>query len=433
VDWSGGGTPASQDGGCTFTTNWDTSGVKTVTASIDNTNGCSSSKEKQVTVVKVESLLPSEGTEIDDGDGDARTKSYVVCITPTAGTVTVTATPSPTVAEEDLPSCWTLTGGTGSSKLTRTVDKTSAGVTTITCTAGTDVLTTPRTTKIYVVKGEVSLAWANACDGEGVNVDLELTPANLENELTTVVFSAVVPTGTTNFGSPSGQGLTFSQRGNITQWEIDNARWYSNQANHCNGDADWEVKAIYTIAGTHNCSTDYDPATADVFTASAAFGTCIDGGASVTNLWSGVPTYTTVFNGGTGLWETTVTQGTFVRDVQATSWWLVPANSQYHDMVRDEEQFHEGQYEGTTSAIFSDLWDPQLIMNAVNANEPYVAGTEAASLQAAVNAFNAAWVNEQTRSSLLHEARLCPKEQEAKTAAGSSHRVAMPCTYPACP
>jgi len=130
-----------------------------------------------------------------------------------------------------------------------------------------------------------------------------------------------------------------------------------------------------------------------------------------------------------------VAQGTFVRDVQATSWWSVAGGpaSQYYDMVRDEEQFHEGQYEGTTSTIFSDLWDPQLIMNAVNANEPYVGATQAASLLAAQNAFNAARVAEQNRSYLLHEARLCPKEQEAKTAAGSSHRAAMPCTYPACP
>jgi len=55
VNWSGGGNPSSQEGGCTFTTSWDSTGIKTVTASID---GCSSSKQKQVTVVKVEITNP---------------------------------------------------------------------------------------------------------------------------------------------------------------------------------------------------------------------------------------------------------------------------------------------------------------------------------------------------------------------------------------
>ncbi len=113
-----------------------------------------------VTVVEVASLLPDEGTEFDDGDADPDTKSFAVCIADT-GFVTVTATPNPSVSEENLPGCWTLTGGTGSGKLTRTVDKTTPGITTITCTAGSS----SKTTKIYVV--EV----ASLLTDEGTEVD----------------------------------------------------------------------------------------------------------------------------------------------------------------------------------------------------------------------------------------------------------------------
>ena len=72
----------------------------------------------------------------------------MVCLA-SSGSLTVTATSNPGgIAEADLPSCWTLTGGTGTGKLSRTVDKTTAGVTTITCTAGSS----SKTTKIYVVE-----------------------------------------------------------------------------------------------------------------------------------------------------------------------------------------------------------------------------------------------------------------------------------------
>jgi hypothetical protein len=104
-----------------------------------------------VTAIEVASLLPDAGTEIDDGDGDPNTKSFVVCIVEPnddPNIVTVTATPNPSVSEEDLPDCWALAGGDGNSLLFRTVDRTTTGETTITCVCGPS----SKTTKIYVVK-----------------------------------------------------------------------------------------------------------------------------------------------------------------------------------------------------------------------------------------------------------------------------------------
>lgn len=123
------------------------------------TSGCNghecSGDTITVTVVEVKSLLPDVGEEFDDGDGNPNTKSFVVCVVDPnydPNIVTVTATPNPNVSEEDLPDCWTLEGGTGTSKLFRTVDRTTPGVTTIKCTCSPS----SKTTKIYVVKVEIT-------------------------------------------------------------------------------------------------------------------------------------------------------------------------------------------------------------------------------------------------------------------------------------
>jgi hypothetical protein len=389
-----------------------------------------------VTAVEVESLLPDEGTELDDGDGDPNTKLFVVCIVPPtpASSLTVTATPNPSVAEADLPDCWTLTGGTGTGKLTRTVSKNTAGETVITCTC-TD---SEKETTIWVVRGQVNLLSTWECDGEQADVDIIFTPTDVEDHITDVDWDSIEPTGVTNFGSPSGADLTFSQRSaDITEWRIDNARWYSNQADHCNDDADWEIEATYEIGGSHTCDTNYDPSAAPVvFTASAAFGTCLDGEATVNSTFSGAPTYTTTFNGGTGLWETTVAVGTFVRNVQASCWWQAPANSQFHDMVRDEEQYHEqSQMENAGHARWGTAFLVANIMTPVQASQPYTHAIQAQSLALAVQAFNAALAAEEARSwaYLNQQAVICADETEAKGAAGSTHKLAMPCTYPNCP
>jgi hypothetical protein len=138
-------------------------GDRTVTLNVTRVttpNSCCStprtdSFSRTVTAVKVASLLPDVGTEIDDGDSNPNTKSFAVCVYP--GVVTVTATPNPNVPEQCLPGYgttwgWTLTGGIGTSWVTRTVDRATPGVTTITCTCGSS----SKTTKIYIVKVEIT-------------------------------------------------------------------------------------------------------------------------------------------------------------------------------------------------------------------------------------------------------------------------------------
>lgn len=90
---------------------------------------------KKICVIKVESLLPSRGEEVDDFDDNSDTKTFVLRRTP--GTLTVTAVPSPSVSEANLPTRWTLTGGEGRSRLTRTLATSTKGTYVFQCTAGT--------------------------------------------------------------------------------------------------------------------------------------------------------------------------------------------------------------------------------------------------------------------------------------------------------
>lgn len=80
----------------------------------------------------MESLEPDKGAEIFDSDPN---RTFIACVG--EGTATVTATPYPEVDEADLPDCWSLTGGTGSGKLSRTVDCNSLGSTLITAQSNT--------------------------------------------------------------------------------------------------------------------------------------------------------------------------------------------------------------------------------------------------------------------------------------------------------
>jgi len=104
--------------------------VSKATAGSTTVNFTAGTSYKTVTVkvVEVASATVSEGTEIDDGDGNPNTKTFVLC--KGTGNATVTAAANPIMTEAQLAnSCWTTTGGTGTAKLTRTVSKATAGST----------------------------------------------------------------------------------------------------------------------------------------------------------------------------------------------------------------------------------------------------------------------------------------------------------------
>lgn len=87
-----------------------------------------------LTVVRVEGLSPDGGTLVSTNP-----PTCVVCPVPTNSPdpyLTVCASPCPGLEETNLPACWQLTGGQGTNRLCRQVDRRQLGTTTITATAG---------------------------------------------------------------------------------------------------------------------------------------------------------------------------------------------------------------------------------------------------------------------------------------------------------
>jgi len=211
VEWSAPGGDPNSGTGETFTTSWDTAGIHTATASL-----CDSNDSNDVTVVEVASLEPNDPNvtyaELDDGDGDPNTRSFTVCIVDPnhdPNVITVVATPNPDVNEPNLPACWTLTGGDGTGKLLRTVDRTTTGVTTISCECNPS----SKTTKIYVVKPEIVSVDAN--DPNNTKVNYRTNP--IDGVIPLVDFNAP---GTTDSKSNVSGDFYFTYDQNDVDWGV---------------------------------------------------------------------------------------------------------------------------------------------------------------------------------------------------------------------
>ncbi len=128
-------------------------------------------------ILKVDTIQPDSMQnlqEIDDGDGNPKTRIFVVPIAQPmeypVDPVTVRATITPNLSESELPAGWTLQGGIGSAKLTRTVSRTiSAGASktefTFSC-GGTD---SSLKTTVYVYDVKAGLF---ADEGDLQNIDV---------------------------------------------------------------------------------------------------------------------------------------------------------------------------------------------------------------------------------------------------------------------
>ena len=64
ITWSGGGEPATQEGGSEFITHWDTTGIKTVTA-----HCCGANFSKQVTIFKLDLIAEGVSEEQEEDPG----------------------------------------------------------------------------------------------------------------------------------------------------------------------------------------------------------------------------------------------------------------------------------------------------------------------------------------------------------------------------
>lgn len=285
--------------------------------------------------------------------------------------------------------------------------------------------------KVYVGELSLTLGSNSVCDGSDVAVTVTVQPSNLPN-LRNVTFES--NTTVTSLGNPIGHtNLAFDPYNASThQSRIQNAIWYSTQADHCNDFSSYEINVKADVGGTTLESSNQPVLTVD------ASGTCNNGAASPTQFFSGQPAVTVTHNSGTGQWEAIVQAGTFIRNVRATHNNITNVNSQYWQMIENEEVFHVGQLEGTSSNIVSDLWDPAAVLAA--SAGPHVAATQNTARALAQAAFNRALNAEMTRSNTIAfqyppgaNGRRCNIESEAKNAAGATHHGTMTCSYTACP
>jgi Big-like domain-containing protein len=286
---------------------------------------------------------------------------------------------------------------------------------------------------VFVPKFEL-LMTASACDGLVVPIKLMVDPAHVKQHIVAVNFSATKPDGSTSFDNPDGQGIAISQVGqDWTTWQIDNVRWYSTQPDHCNDTSRYKIQASVTLDTCANCKPpDYS------FTANMTPGQCFDGGSDPYSYWNrnGNPIYITGFNANSGLYETSVAQGAFWRDVQANSWWRLAPDSQYHTMIMKEEVYHETQQmENPNHVRWGTCFLPANVMNQVRAGQPYVHSNSQQSLALAERAFGRAKIDEERRSIAYLGLRfvIWDDEVEAKSAVGASHRATLKCTYWFCP
>jgi hypothetical protein len=279
---------------------------------------------------------------------------------------------------------------------------------------------------VTVVKARLAASSIFALDGTSINVDVLTEPASAQSYLNNVHLDVQKPDGTTDFDNPAHLGSTIELRGDsLSEWRIPNMRWYSTQADDCNYYSDYHVIGDCYIGGNHFSlgyicvSVDTKPGTTESF-------------AEPTNYWAGeidvFPSYNSVFN----LWEATVSVGSFRRDVRGAVTIQMPSASQFYPMLLAEEMFHVGQLEGTTSTLLNHLWKAEDVMGLLLARQPFWGDSEEEVIAKAkrswtnychrieINGFDAIQVGTSLRYQM---------EQEAKTAAGASHRYALRCTY----
>jgi len=299
----------------------------------------------------------------------------------------------------------------------------SGGVTSKSNTQSSDEVT------ILVCQVKVKCAKQIACDGESLDVDLEVSPESVKSSLSDGSFTCKKPDGGTNFENPSGQGSQIASAGgsDYTKWKVDNVRWYSTQNDHCN------ETSLYEVVGTVKVKGAKIQVTKASFTASTVVGGalnqgCFFGRAKFEMVFDGEPAIVTQKVDDTH-WETTVSAGTFKRSCDSTAEVSGSPNSQFYAMISGEENAHVAQMENPTHAIYGKVFLATKIITEVTSKNPFRSFSEENSKKYANEAWDKAVKNEIDRSNAYLTQRNCDIEKEAKQQAGSSFCFTVWCTY----
>lgn len=286
VSWSGGGTPASQNGGATFTTNWSASGNKTVTATSGSSNG-----GKTVAIVSIASVTSDRD---DVGIG-----SNVV--------FTVTTHPS---GHENLVS-WSGGGtpATQSGGSTFTTQWGTAGDKTVTASYGSS-----NAGKTVTVVGIASVTSDKNAAGVGSDIVFTVTTN---------------PAGHEGLVSWSGGGTPDTQTGGATfttQWGGAGSKTVTATCGTSNGNKDVTIVSIASVTSDKDDAEVNSNVVFTVTTNPTGHGSLVSwsggetpatqsGGATFTTQWSTVGSKTVTATCGSSAAGKTVTIGNSVTDV----------------------------------------------------------------------------------------------------------------------
>ena len=135
------------------------------------------STSEEIKFAEVQSIQPdsmSNLQEIDDGDENPKTRVFIVPIAPATEfplvPVTVRAYLNPNLVENEVPAGWTLQGGNGNEKLTRTVNRSvAAGASKTEFTFSYNGTDSEFKTTIYVYDAKVGL-YADKGDMQNIQV-----------------------------------------------------------------------------------------------------------------------------------------------------------------------------------------------------------------------------------------------------------------------
>jgi len=295
------------------------------------------------------------------------------------------------------------------------------------------VITVARTT---VVGFKVSFSNDYVCDGMSADLQIdpvpEGTPRNVLNGFNN--FKLISQTATTSYGNPLGKAeLSFKPLDNSYRSAIENAIWYSNQPDNCN---DFCVYHIFVDADVNGNLVTAEEV--GIFNVSATMNnddenSCFMGLTTCcATMITGAATIETV-EISPSEWTAEISRGTLKKDVKTEPLLIVAnTNSQFYHMIVNEELHHQKQFEGTVPfSCFDDLYNVDKVMADIQLHYIKASSQELAT-QMATQVIEDAIQNEYDRGSIIIKTNRCKAEVDAKTAAGSSYKLALPCRYPQC-
>ncbi|RMG64475.1 MAG: hypothetical protein D6715_09690 [Calditrichaeota bacterium] len=288
-------------------------------------------------------------------------------------------------------------------------------------------------TTVIIFRLEARLSRRRVCDGATTLVQILPVPRNTPIDKVKACLQNIkvkaTPTRPSR-GNPIGHtNLPIQPVNNHLQARIDNAIWYSLGAPHCN---DWSAYWIEVQAqcrcGNQNLTT------RRIALATSASFRCINGWSKPGPRYFAGQPFIRVFPRRAGGFAVRIEQGTFRKAVQCRTAVFSEPNSQYRQMIINEENRHCGQFRGNTQIqAIRNKWNARRILQNANQMVAQKAfGTAQLAFQAGMRAFVIAYNLELRRSAQWNWPLRCQLEREAKRDIRATYHADMPCAYPNC-